>query len=85
MDKYEREKMLDNKKAFIAALSLAIREFDGNRTNVKDIRLEVEPSLVPGEYNESIRIVYNGGGGTIIPANCNSNIANMIAIGKALI
>ena len=79
------KRMIENKQAFIAALSIALREFDAQRTNVKSIKLEVMPSLVPDAYEEQIRIEFLRGGVRTIPASGNSNLANMLAIAKALL
>ena len=79
------KRMIENKQAFIAALSIALRELDAQRTNVKSIKLEVMPSLVPDAYEEQIRIEFLHGGVRTIPASGNSNLANMLAIAKALL
>lgn len=79
------KRMIENKQAFVAALSIALREFDAQRTNVKSIKLEVMPSLMPETYEEQIRIDFLGGGTKMVPATGNSNLANMLAIAKALI
>ena len=79
------KRMIENKQAFVAALSIALREFDAQRTNVRTIRLELVPSLVPDAYEEQIRIEFFGGGTKVVPATGNSNLANMFAIAKALI
>ena len=84
MDRDERRRMLENKQAFVAALSIVIREFDGERTDVEDITLEIDPTSVSGGYMERIRIKFRGGHQLLIPADANSNMANMLAIGRAL-
>jgi hypothetical protein len=84
MDRDERRRMLENKQAFVAALSIAIREFDMTRTGVESIALEVEPSSISDGYMERIRIKFQGGHQLLIPADANSNMANMLAIGRAL-
>lgn len=84
MDKQEIRRMIENKQAFVASLSGVLRELDAARSNVKSLALEVEPGLVPGTYNETIMIRYLSGGGRMIPATGNSNIENMLVIGRAL-
>lgn len=85
MDRDERRRMLENKQAFVAALSIIIREFDADRTQVDNIVLEVEPTSNKDAYSERIRIKFKGGDQLMIPADANSNLANMLAIGRALL
>ena len=85
MDRDERRRMIENKQAFVAALSIVIRKFDADRTQVDNIVLEVEPTSNKDGYSERIRIKFKGGGQLMIPADANSNLANMLAIGRALL
>jgi hypothetical protein len=70
MDRDERRRMLENKQAFVAALSIAIREFDMIRTGVESIALEVEPLSASDGYMERIRIKFQGGAPAPDPCRC---------------
>lgn len=83
MDKYEIRRMLENKQAYVASLGVILREFDQARSGVESITLKVEQDSWDG-YEEEIQIKLVGGTTIRIPATGNSNIANMMAIGKAL-
>lgn len=86
MDRDERMRMFDDKKAFVAALSIVLREQGGDRIDVENITLEVEKARQhPEAYMERIRIKFKSGGQLPIPAEGNSNLANMLAIGRALL
>lgn len=85
MERNERQRMLENKQAFVAALGIALREFDDKRSDVKSVKLEVYPSIMPGADVEQLRIEFLHGGAKMIPAEGNSNLANMLAVAKALL
>ena len=85
MDRNETRRMLENKQAFVSALGIVLREYDADRTDVKSVKLEVCPSIIPGDHVEQLRIEFLHGGTKTIPAEGNSNLANMLAVAKALL
>lgn len=75
--------MIDDKYRFVNSLSRALRGDSG--LDIKAVEYHVrETDADSGYIDERIVICYKGGGQKSIDVSGNSNVANMVAIGKLL-